>query len=126
MRRYVLCAVAVEGFHCWPGAPTGSLEYLRHRHRHIFEIRMKFQVKDNDREIEINRRQNEITRYLLGRYGNGDGACEFGGLGLGWLFTAEGRMQLIGIIIGQYLLKAGLALLDTPFFYFFTRNADKR
>ena len=48
------------------------------------------------------------------------------GLGLGWLFTAEGRMQLMGIIIGQYLLKAGLALLDTPFFYFFTRNADKR
>ena len=66
MRRYVLCAVAVEGFHCWPGAPAGSLEYLRHRHRHIFEIRMKFQI--------------EITRYLLGRYGNGDGACEFGGL----------------------------------------------
>lgn len=44
------------------------------------------------------------------------------GLGLGWLFTAEGRMQLVGIMIGQYLLKAGLALLDTPFFYFFTRQ----
>lgn len=27
---------------------------------------------------------------------------------------------------GQYLLKACLALLDTPFFYFFTRNADRR
>lgn len=80
MRRYVICAAAVEGFHCWPDAPEGSLEYLRHRHRHIFEIRMKFQVKDNDREIEINRRQNEITRYLLGRYGNGDGACEFGAM----------------------------------------------
>lgn len=36
------------------------------------------------------------------------------------------RVQLIGIIIGQYLLKACLALLDTPFFYFFTRNADRR
>lgn len=35
-------------------------------------------------------------------------------------------VQLIGIIIGQYLLKACLALLDTPFFYFFTRNADRR
>ena len=80
MRRYVLCAVAVEGFHCWPGAPAGSLEYLRHRHRHIFQVRMKFQVMDNDREIEINQRQNEITRYRLGRYGNGDGACEFGNL----------------------------------------------
>ena len=42
------------------------------------------------------------------------------------LNTHEGRMQLIGIIIGQYLLKACLALLDTPFFYFFTRNADRR
>lgn len=48
------------------------------------------------------------------------------GFGLGWVHTHEGRMQLIGIIIGQYLLKACLALLDTPFFYFFTRNADRR
>ena len=112
---------------------------------------MKFQVRDNDREIEINQRQNEITRYLLGRYVKRHGSTKGGrwlwnngstltsqiwdtviyatisfGLGLGWLFTAEGRMQLMGIIIGQYLLKAGLALLDTPFFYFFTRNADKR
>lgn len=48
------------------------------------------------------------------------------GFGLGWVHTHEGRMQLIGIIIGQYLLKACLALLDTHFFYFFTRNADRR
>lgn len=48
------------------------------------------------------------------------------GFGLGWVHTHEGRMQLIGIIIGQYLLKACLALLDTPFFYFFTRNAERR
>lgn len=34
------------------------------------------------------------------------------GFGLGWVHTHEGRMQLIGIIIGQYLLKACLALLD--------------
>lgn len=36
------------------------------------------------------------------------------GFGLGWVHTHEGRMQLIGIIIGQYLLKACLALLDLP------------
>lgn len=35
------------------------------------------------------------------------------GFGLGWVHTHEGRMQLIGIIIGQYLLKACLALLDS-------------
>lgn len=44
------------------------------------------------------------------------------GIGLGWLASPEGRTQLLGIIIGQYLLKAGLALLDTPLFYFFTRR----
>ena len=44
------------------------------------------------------------------------------GLGCGWLFSPTGRTQLVGIIIGQYLLKACLALLDTPFFYFFTRR----
>ena len=80
MRRYVICAVAVEGFHCWPDAPAGGLEYLRHRHRHIFTVRAAFPVRGNDREIEINRRQNEITRYLLSRYGHRVGACEFGPL----------------------------------------------
>lgn len=50
-------------------------------------------------------------------------ACISFGLGLGWLFTPEGRVQLLGVILGQYLLKAVLALLDTPFFYFFTRRA---
>ena len=49
-------------------------------------------------------------------------ACISFGLGLGWLFTAEGRVQLLGVVLGQYLLKALLALLDTPFFYFFTRR----
>lgn len=44
------------------------------------------------------------------------------GFGLGWLFTPEGRADLMGMMLGQYLLKACLALLDTPFFYFFTRQ----
>lgn len=31
--------------------------------------------------------------------------------------------HVVGIVLGQYLLKAGMALLDTPFFYWFTRRA---
>lgn len=45
------------------------------------------------------------------------------GIGLGFLWSKEGLMNLIGLMIGQYILKACLALLDTPFFYFFTRNS---
>lgn len=44
------------------------------------------------------------------------------GFGMGWLWTAEGRINLLGLMIGQYVLKACLALIDTPFFYYFTRK----
>ena len=48
------------------------------------------------------------------------------GIGFGWLWQHETRMALIGIMVGQYLLKLALALLDTPFFYFFTRRVSAR
>ena len=48
------------------------------------------------------------------------------GLGFGWFWQHETRIALIGIMIGQYLLKLGLALLDTPFFYFFTRRVKAK
>lgn len=44
------------------------------------------------------------------------------GLGLGWYFQDGGFKMLLSIMVGQYLLKLCLAILDTPFFYFFTRK----
>lgn len=85
MKRYVICAIDVEGFHRWPDAPS-NLEYLRSRHRHIFQIRMEFEVSHGDREIEINLRQSEVKRFLLAKYAAADlndgveGACEFGAM----------------------------------------------
>ena len=150
MTQYVICALQMEGFHCWPEA-DGELAYLKNSHRHIFFITAEFPVRNANREIEIISQQNAIKRYLLSKYIAKHGSTKGGrwlwnngstitsqiwdtviyavisfGFGLGWVHTHEGRMQLIGIIIGQYLLKACLALLDTPFFYFFTRNADRR
>lgn len=46
------------------------------------------------------------------------------GIGMGWLWHKETLVMLVGIIIGQYLLKLCLAILDTPFFYYFTRKKD--
>lgn len=45
------------------------------------------------------------------------------GLGYGWLFNNLGMLLLM--IIGQYLFKAILAILDTPFFYLLTRRKVK-
>lgn len=45
------------------------------------------------------------------------------GCGFGWLFQPEMRMVLVNMIIGQWLFKCVVALLDTPLFYFFTRKS---
>lgn len=37
MTQYVICALQMEGFHCWPEA-DGELAYLKNSHRHIFFI----------------------------------------------------------------------------------------
>ena len=44
------------------------------------------------------------------------------GIGYGWLFT--NIKMLLLMIIGQYLFKAILAILDTPFFYILTRKEN--
>lgn len=46
------------------------------------------------------------------------------GIGFGWLFKAEMLPTLGAMMVGQYLIKFILALLDTPFFYLMTRKRD--
>lgn len=44
------------------------------------------------------------------------------GLGFGWLFDTTMLSTLGAMMVGQYLIKFTLALLDTPFFYLMTKN----
>ena len=44
MTQYVICALQMEGFHCWPEA-DGELAYLKNSHRHIFFITAEFPVR---------------------------------------------------------------------------------
>lgn len=46
------------------------------------------------------------------------------GLGFGWLF--DNHIALLNMIIGQYAIKFVIALMDTPFFYFFTREEKNK
>ena len=48
------------------------------------------------------------------------------GIGLGWLGSGEGILNLLGLMLGQYILKACLALLDTPVFYLLTRERKQK
>lgn len=42
------------------------------------------------------------------------------GLGFGWAF--DNQIALLNMLIGQYVVKLFIAILDTPFFYYFTRE----
>ena len=42
------------------------------------------------------------------------------GVGFGWIFTEEGRLLLLMMIVGEYIIKMAIAILDTPVFYLLT------
>lgn len=44
------------------------------------------------------------------------------GIGFGWLWTPGMRLPLLAMMVGQYIFKFILAVLDTPFFYLLTRK----
>ena len=48
------------------------------------------------------------------------------GIGLGWLWQDGGVKLTILMILGQYLFKVVMALLDTPVFYYFTRFSNNK
>lgn len=51
MTQYVICALQMEGFHCWPEA-DGELAYLKNSHRHIFFITAEFPVHNGMRGLD--------------------------------------------------------------------------
>ncbi len=46
------------------------------------------------------------------------------GIGFGWIFDKAMWSTLAAMMIGQYLIKFILAIIDTPFFYIFTRKKE--
>lgn len=74
MKRQVITFNIVEGFHNYKDAPEWCA-YLRARHRHLFQIRVWFEVGHNNREVEINEQQHKVEEYLNRQF---DKPCEFG------------------------------------------------
>lgn len=74
MAKFVDTYNSVVGFHRYPTAPQFCL-YLAARHRHVFVVRCSFEVRHNNRQVEINEQQNKIEIYLCKKYGK---PCEFG------------------------------------------------
>ena len=48
------------------------------------------------------------------------------GLGMGWFFDPAMLPVLLGMMVGQYLIKLAIAAIDTPFFYLLTRKSGRQ
>jgi len=72
-RTLVLTEFDIVGFHHYPNAPN-TVDFLKHKHRHIFTIKMGYNVKDLDRELEIFIMQDYVKDYLYETYGS---PCQF-------------------------------------------------
>lgn len=76
MRKRIITYNQVIGFHFYPDAPV-FCSYLSQRHRHVFAIRCDFRVIHNEREIEFNQQQEDISKFLSSKFGS---PCEFNGM----------------------------------------------
>lgn len=55
MSSYIRVRTQFEGYHCYPNAGSidPRIEFLEHRHRHMFHVTVKISVTNLDRELEF-------------------------------------------------------------------------
>lgn len=70
-KQFIVVNLRFEGFHFWLEAPE-EVDFLRHRHRHMFWIRCVAEVSHADRQIELILFKREIVDYLIRTYGKKD------------------------------------------------------
>lgn len=77
MITHVAATVKVPGMHNWPEAPD-EVSFLRHKHRHMFHIKVTVEVDHDDRAVEFFTLQKEIVAVLNLRYVKHEGIYLFG------------------------------------------------
>ena len=54
IKKTVIVKTIFEALHCWADIPENHTSwYLRHPHRHVFQIELRFEVKGSNRDIEF-------------------------------------------------------------------------
>lgn len=63
MKYIVYIKTSFVGFHSWVNAPQ-EVWFLQNYHRHIFNVKVYFQVNHNDRDIEFFIAKNQIDKFI--------------------------------------------------------------
>tara|TARA_R110000868_G_scaffold132290_2_gene342957 strand:+ start:5337 stop:5555 length:219 start_codon:yes stop_codon:yes gene_type:complete len=63
MKKQIYISTSFEGLHQWKDAPD-QVDFLRSAHRHIFNIKIYFEVNHNDRDLEFFMMKSEINNLI--------------------------------------------------------------
>lgn len=76
----IIVKLSVDGMHNFPNASElyPEVEFLQHRHRHMFHFTVSKKVNHNDRDIEFIMFKRDIIDYLYNRYSTNSRTMEFG------------------------------------------------
>lgn len=61
--KLIVIRTRFAALHHYPDA-SGSTEFLKHPHRHVFYVEMKWHVADNNREIEFLKKKAEVNLFI--------------------------------------------------------------
>lgn len=67
MKTIVWITTQFTGFHSWDRAPD-SVAFLRHKHRHLFHVKIGVEVKHSDRDVEFFLFKKEVDSFLKKEY----------------------------------------------------------
>lgn len=69
MKKYVIVKTQFAALHRWATIPEDHPSwYLKNYHRHVFHIELRFEVTDNDRQIEFFDKKEKVESYLYKEY----------------------------------------------------------
>lgn len=64
MNRCIVIKTSFEAIHNWPDCPIEEVSFLKHPHRHIFHVKMKWDVSHNDRDIEFIQAKRKVDNFV--------------------------------------------------------------
>jgi len=76
MKQSIYIKTIFEGFHSWPFAPK-EVEFLKNKHRHLFNVYVEVGVNHNDRDVEFFMFKREVDKFINEKFDKQDlGSCE--------------------------------------------------
>jgi 6-pyruvoyl-tetrahydropterin synthase len=77
MMTYIVVRTQFEATHCWPECPIEAVAFLKHPHRHMFHVTVKWNVSHGNRELEFIVAKRKVQQFLESFNGDlGSRSCE--------------------------------------------------